>query len=103
MLATTEQGLARSTDGGQTFRLFDDAPLLQLVTWPDDGRLVGVAPDGTVHAGDDGGATWDQRGSVGGAPEALTTDGEVVHVAVGGGIVTSPDGGRTFRTRYAGS
>ena len=103
MLATTEQGLARSTDGGQTFRLFDDAPLLQLVTWPDAGRLVGVAPDGNVHASDDGGATWDQRGSVGGAPEALTTDGEVVHVAVGGGIVTSPDGGRTFRTRYAGS
>ncbi|MGH3980426.1 MAG: F510_1955 family glycosylhydrolase [Pseudonocardiaceae bacterium] len=103
VLATTEQGLARSTDGGRTFQLFGDAPLLQLVTWPDDGRLVGITPDGAVHASTDGGTTWEQRGSAGGAPEAFTTDGEAVHVAVGGGIVTSTDGGRSFRTRYAGS
>ncbi len=70
LLATTEQGLARSTDGGWTFRLYSDAPLLQLVTWPDDGQLIGLAPDGIMHASDDGGATWPAwicRGTAGGA------------------------------------
>ncbi|MGH4020756.1 MAG: hypothetical protein ACRDT0_16335 [Pseudonocardiaceae bacterium] len=74
------------------------APLLQLVTWPDTGRLVGVAPDGTVHASADGGTTWEQRGSVDGAPEALTADGDEIYVAIEGSIVRSTDAGRAFRT-----
>lgn len=100
VLATTREGLARSTDGGRSFRLVNGAPLLQLVTWPDTARIVGVAPDGTVHVSDDG-ATWQQLGSAGGAPEALTTSAEKVYVAVQGGIVESSNGGRSFRTRYA--
>ncbi len=103
LLVTTQQGLARSTDGGRSFQLVPDAPLLQRVTWPDTGGLVGVTPEGIVQVSDDGGTTWSPRGSVGGAPEALTASGEQVHVAVGGTIVSSDDGGRTFRTRYQGS
>ena len=49
LLATAQQGLARSTDGGRSFRLVTGAPLLQLVTWPEAGRVVGVDPDGAVH------------------------------------------------------
>lgn len=101
VLATTREGLARSTDGGRSFRLVNGAPLLQLVTWPDTARIVGIAPDGTVHVSDDGATTWQELGSAGGAPEALTTTGQKMYVAVQGGIVESSDGGRSFRTRYA--
>lgn len=101
VLATTQDGLARSSDGGRTFQLVAGAPLLVLVTWPDAGPLVGVAPDGAVHVSEDGGTSWQARGSAGGAPEALTTSGEDVYVAVEGSIVESSDGGRTFRNRYA--
>ncbi len=90
----------RSDDGGRSFELVRGAPLLQLVTWTDTGNLIGADPEGTVHASADGGATWQQRGTVSGAPEALTATGKDVHVAVEGGIVSSTDGGRTFQTRY---
>jgi len=100
LLATTQQGLARSADGGRSFRLVEGAPRLQLITWPDLGRLVGVTPEGTVHASTDGGTSWTQQATLGGAPEALTASSEEIHVAVAGGILTSTDGGRSFQTRY---
>ncbi len=103
LLATTQQGLARSIDGGRSFRLVPGAPLLQLVTWTDTGALVGIAPEGTVRVSGDGGSTWSQRGSAGAAPEALTASGDQVYAAVESKIVSSDDGGRTFRTRYEGS
>ncbi|MPZ67156.1 MAG: exo-alpha-sialidase [Pseudonocardiaceae bacterium] len=101
LLATTQQGLARSTDGGRTFGLLENAPLLQLITWTDTGTLLGLDPDGAIHASTDGGASWQQRGTVNGAPEALTAAGNAVHVATENGIVSSTDGGRAFQTRYA--
>jgi photosystem II stability/assembly factor-like uncharacterized protein len=100
LLATTQEGLARSTDGGRSFQLVAGAPLLQLVTWTDTGTLIGVHPEGTLHVSSDGGATWERRGSVAGAPQALTATVDEVFVAVGDGIVASSDGGRTFQTRY---
>lgn len=103
VLATTRQGPARSTDGGRSFGLVAGAPLLQLVTWTDAGGLVGITPEGTVHVSSDGGTTWSQRGSAGGAPEALTASGKQIYAAVEDRIVSSDDGGRTFRTRYEGS
>ncbi|MGH3775984.1 MAG: F510_1955 family glycosylhydrolase [Pseudonocardiaceae bacterium] len=103
LLATTQQGLSRSTDGGRSFELVAGAPLLQLVTWTDTGGTIGITPEGTVHVSSDGGITWSQRGSAGGAPEALTASAEQIYVAVEGKIVSSDDGGRTFRTRHQGS
>ncbi|MCA1708807.1 MAG: hypothetical protein LC808_38225, partial [Actinobacteria bacterium] len=50
LLATTQQGLAFSADGGWSFRLNLGAPLLQLVTWTDTAGLIGITPEGTVHA-----------------------------------------------------
>lgn len=99
LLATTQQGLAHSTDGGRSFQLLAGAPRLQLVTWTDAGDLIGIAPDGTVHVSGDGGATWSHRGSAQGEPEALTVSGDQIYAAVNGKIVSSNDGGRTFRTR----
>ena len=106
VLATTERGLARSTDGGRTWTVLR-APTLAVLAWHTAGSLYGIAPDGAVHVSADGGTSWTERGSAGGPPEAVTVaagDGEqVLYVAVSGrGILQSTDGGRTFHTRYAG-
>lgn len=106
VLATTEQGLARSTDGGRTFAVVPGAPALAVLTWPLAGSLYGVGGDGTVHHSADGGASWTARGKAGGEPEAMTVDAhggrEVMYVAVAErGIVTSADRGTTFSIRYA--
>jgi len=101
LLATTEQGLARSDDGGRTFQPVPSAPLLQLVSWAEDGTIVGAAPDGTLHASTDDGRTWQRRGSLGAAPHALiATSGSEVFAAVDGAILASADGGRTFDVRH---
>lgn len=103
LLATTEQGLARSTDGGRSFSLLPGAPLLLLVSWPLDGQVSGVAPDGTVWQSSDGGTTWQQRGQVPGQPEAMTASEDTIFVAVTGGtVVRSDDGGVSFEA-FVGS
>lgn len=106
LLATTAQGLVRSTDGGRTFAPVAGAPLLVVLTWAPPGQLYGVMPDGTVQRSADGGVTWGARGSVAEQPEAITVDvregNEVLYVAAARrGILASTDGGRTFTTRYA--
>ena len=101
LLATAEAGLIISEDAGKSFDAVADAPLLLLVDIDADGAAaVGVAPDGAVFASTDGGRTWAEQGTVGGAPAALTVEGERVYVAVSGGIVASTDGGATFTDLY---
>lgn len=97
VIATTEQGPARSTDGGRTFTPIDNAPTLVFLDWPSTDRLVGVGPNGALHISDDGGATWAEQGQVPGSPHAIVTHGESeVYVATEGGIHHSTDDGRTF-------
>ncbi|WP_217631235.1 F510_1955 family glycosylhydrolase [Modestobacter sp. DSM 44400] len=101
LLVTTEQGPALSADGGRTFDLEPDSPLLQLVAFsPEGAAAFGVSPGGEVYASTDGGRTWDQRGNVGSAPAALGAVGQNVYVAVEGAIVSSTDGGATFADMY---
>jgi hypothetical protein len=96
LLATTQRGPVRSTDGGRTFSPITASPLLVLLDWPATDRLVGVAPDGTVHTSTDGGAGWTQQGRVPGQPEAIATNGaNEVYVATDSGIYHSTDNGRT--------
>jgi hypothetical protein len=101
LLATTPQGLARSTDGGRHFELVAGAPTLLLITWTNRGDLIGLTPEGAVQVSDDGGTTWSSRGFAGAAPEALTASGEHLYAATGDKIVRSDDGGQSFHTRYA--
>jgi hypothetical protein len=106
LLATTEQGVVRSTDGGRTWMPVAAAPALVVLSWAEQGQLYGVTPDGTVQRSEDGGVTWGERGSVGGEPEAITVDvrdgEETLYVAASDrGIVASTDQGRTFTTRYS--
>lgn len=105
VLATTQQGLARSADGGRTFAPVQRAPVLAVLGWAEDAVLYGVAPDGTVHTSADGGATWAATGSAEMAPEAFTVDArdgkQVLYVAGERGILASSDGGKSFTMRYA--
>jgi hypothetical protein len=106
LLATTQQGLVRSSDGGRSWAPVPGAPVLVVLAWAEQGPLYGVAPDGTVHRSADGGTTWTAQGQVGGEPEAVTVDvrdgQERLYVAAGErGIVVSADQGRTFTTRYS--
>ncbi len=97
VLATTEQGPARSTDGGRAFTPIDGAPVLILLDWPSAKRLVGVTPDGVVHVSDDGGASWTEQGRVPGSPQAILAHGESeIYVATEEGIHHSTDNGKTF-------
>lgn len=101
VLATTEQGLAISGDGGKRFEPVDGAPVMVLITWTEEGTIVGVDPQGVVHVSDDLGGTWAERGSTNGQPAALTAAGEKVYVATGDGrILESADGGQSFTVRY---
>ena len=106
VLATTEQGVVRSADGGRQWQPVAGAPTLVVLTWAAQGQLYGVTPDGTVQRSEDGGVTWDVRGTVGGAPEAITVDvrggKETLYIAARErGILASSDRGRTFITRYS--
>ena len=105
ILATTQKGVVRSTDGGRAWAQVPGAPTLVVLTWAGQGQLYGVTPDGTVQRSIDGGVTWAEGGSVGGEPEAITVDvragRETLYVAAADrGILASVDQGRTFTTRY---
>jgi hypothetical protein len=96
ILATTEQGLMRSTDGGRSFTSMP-GPRLLLVDWPTNSLLVGIIPDGSAQVSNDGGGSWQPRGNLGGAPEALHVAGTgEIYAAVDGRVVVSDDEGRTF-------
>jgi len=100
VLATTAQGLLRSTDAGTTWAAVDGAPLLQVVTWADAGTAVGVDPAGAVWTSTDAAGTWQQTADLGAAPHAVAAaaaDGTVrVAVVTDAGLAESLDGGRTF-------
>jgi hypothetical protein len=95
ILATTEQGLVRSTDGGRTFAA-SPGPVLLLLSWV-GGALAGVTPDGRVQVSEDNGISWQLRGTADGAPEALeaVTRSEL-YLAVKSAVLVSTDGGHTF-------
>ena len=106
LLATTQQGLVRSTDGARTWQAVPGAPLIAVLAWVEPAALLGITPDGTVQHSPDSGRTWTARGNAGGQPEAVTIDTRqgtsTLFVAVSDrGIVASTDDGRTFATRYA--
>ena len=102
LIATTEQGLARSPDGGRNFEPVDSAPLMVFVSWAEDGTLAGVTPDGVVYTAEDPDGLWTRSGSLNGQPEALTVQSDkAIYAAANGAVLLSTDGGRTFDTLLA--
>ncbi|WP_253905770.1 F510_1955 family glycosylhydrolase [Arthrobacter sp. H5] len=100
VLATTEQGLQRSTDAGLTWNSVSDAPLL-LLTAIAGPSAAGVSPDGRIFVSPDAGSTWEERGSIGETPAAFTahptSHGPLeIWVATQAGVSVSTDDGQTF-------
>jgi photosystem II stability/assembly factor-like uncharacterized protein len=100
ILATTPNGLQRSTDGGRTWTPAP-SPTVQLLHWADPTHLWALSPSGQVLLSADGGTTFDVKGNLPGPPEAITADGDRLYAAVQrNGIFTSTDGGKTWTVRY---
>ena len=102
VLATTENGVAKSTDGGKTFT-GGAGPVLAYLSWAEQGELYGIDLAGALHRSTDGGKSWTKAGTVpGGQPQALTAVGsDHVLAATAGGVYESEDGGKTFTRRLA--
>lgn len=101
VVATTDQGLAGSDDGGRTFHPLPAPPEPYLLSWPAGRALFAATTDGTLHLSTNDGQTWERRGRLDGRPQALTAvDAKTVYAATRTGIHVSTDGGRTFSRRY---
>jgi hypothetical protein len=96
VVGVTARGVVRSQDGGRSFTA-PAGPVLLLVSWAEDGALVGVTPCGVVHTSGDGGLTWATRGTLNGLAEAVEAiSGREIYAAADGAALVSEDGGRTF-------
>jgi hypothetical protein len=58
VLATTNQGVQSSTDGGRTWVPLTSAPPLFLAAWADAKTVVGVTTEGKLAISADAGRTW---------------------------------------------
>ncbi|MHA7294100.1 F510_1955 family glycosylhydrolase [Arthrobacter sp. HLT1-21] len=100
VLATTEEGLQRSTDDGETWAAVPSAPLLML-TALSGGEAAGVTVEGQIHTSSDAGLTWVPQGAVRGEASAIAThvldDSTLrIWVATEDGVQVSNDNGQTF-------
>ena len=95
--ATSESGIFISEDEGKTWRQRDPTPNVRLA-WRDNGELFRIDPGGPVKVSSDGGETWEDRGSTGGEPQALTVDhaGYLYAATLDGKVQKSEDGGKSF-------
>lgn len=95
-VGSTERGLFVSRDAGGSWRPNDPIPNVRLA-WAEGSDLYRIDPGGPVKVSTDGGETWEERGTTGGEPQAMTVDGETLYVAlIDGTIKQSTDGGESF-------
>ena len=95
---TSEQGIFVSVDEGRSWRQRDPTPNVRLA-WAEPAQLYRIDPGGPVKVSADGGVTWQDRGTTGGEPHALTVDarGTLFAASFDGSVQRSEDGGRTWR------
>lgn len=103
LVASTEEGVVESTDGGRTWDAAG-GPLLVYLAWDETGGLWGVGPEGEVFHDPAADGSWEPKGTLPGQPQALlVTDDELYAAAtVDGatGIYRSDDGAATWELRY---
>jgi hypothetical protein len=96
VVGVTDRGVVRSQDGARSFTA-PAGPVVLLVSWAEDGALVGLTPRGVVQVSNDGARTWDKRGSLNGTPEAVeAASGREIYAAADSNVLVSRNGGRTF-------
>jgi photosystem II stability/assembly factor-like uncharacterized protein len=107
VLATTPEGLQRSTDGGRNWKPVPSSPVIQFAAFATAKEAVGVEPNGAVHYSTDGGTTWIPKGKVNAEVQAVAatkgSDGKArIWAATTDELIVSTDGGTTFRPAAAG-
>jgi hypothetical protein len=100
IVASTEQRLLRSQDGGDSWRPSEQAEGIRLV-WTAPGALFRADRDGTVRRSSDG-VRWEEVGRVPGEPykfKALA-DEELLLALSDGTVLRTADGGRTWEEEF---
>jgi hypothetical protein len=102
-IGSSERGIYVSEDGGETWRQREPTPNARFA-WADDGTLYRIDPGGPVKVSTDGGNRWEDRGSTGGEPQAMTVgeDGTLYVALIDGTLKVSEDGGETFSDQIRG-
>lgn len=97
LLATTEQGMRRSTDGGRTWTPAG-GPRAVLLHWSPR-ELLAVTADGALVRSADAAATWSPTaGRAPGTPAALTVHENVIYLATEDGqVLRSANAGVTWQ------
>jgi hypothetical protein len=74
------------------------------LAWQPGGDLYRVDPGGAINVSSDSGRSWQERGSTGGEPHAMTVgeDGTIYVALLDGTLKVSDDGGQTFRDELRG-
>ncbi len=101
IVASTEEQVYRSQDGGEKWRPAAQASAPRL-DWPTADALMRADKDGLFQVSTDGGQTWERRGRLEGEPyKVRALDGDRAFVALSDGtIMETTDGGRSFEERF---
>jgi Photosynthesis system II assembly factor YCF48/BNR/Asp-box repeat len=101
LLASTEDQVYRSEDGGERWRPATQGKAPRL-DWPAPESLMRADKDGLFQVSSDGGQTWERRGRIDGEPYKIRAlDAERAFVALSDGtILETTDGGRSFEERF---
>lgn len=96
LVASTQAGLTRSTDGGRTWA--STTGPVGLMSWARPDALFVVDAAGEISLSRDGGTSWTSRGTIGAPPAALLawSPNDLIAADHEGRFRTSPDGGRTW-------
>ena len=91
MVVATAEGVFSSSDEGRSWRPQDPTAAGQLA-WLAPDALYRADPGGAIKVSADGGASWEERGTVGLEVNELAADGD-------GGLLASVAGGEVRRSR----
>ena len=101
ILASTEEQLYRTQDGGDSWRPAGQGSAPRLA-WPAKDVIMRADKDGLFQVSADGGQTWERRGRIEGEPYKVVAKGpERAFVALSDGtILETTDGGKSFEERF---
>lgn len=81
VVVATASGVGESTDGGRSWNIRREPPLV-LVAWDATLGLFGATAQGQILRRDAASGAWGSFGALGGEPEALVADGGRIYAAV---------------------